>query len=319
MANDHRIIVTGGDSRTKCLTVLLGKIIFSGYENTRAGIELLKIRAPLLGQAVRDNKHRLVRKAQPPQLHCRRCHRPCLACADAVRQKRVAAVQDAGDRVALVLAHFNIGVHAWESEIIPVKRARPRVVEVFVIVIHQPCAPVRITVYPILKCLPQCVLLITRLDRLLRVGDALLLTVYDLDVENLHIAQIKRKLQQLIATDTRGAVFRIGKGVAVIVSRLVSDMPAFYGVRIGNLDLISRVKRRAQHFPHKLCDIFGRYPCSAEPDTDFRSGKRCRHHAFQHPYINRKRRVLLRVLLCRFQFLTDVAGQVFVRRLPLAA
>ena len=192
-------------------------------------------------------------------------------------------------------------------------------VEVLVVVIHQPCAPIRVTVYPILKCLPQCVLLITRLDGFLRVGDTLLLAVYNLDVKDLHIAQIKRQLQQLIPTDTCGAVFRIGKGVAVMVSGFVSDIPALYSVRISYCDLIHCVKRRVQHLTHKLGDIFGRYPCRAEPDTDVRSGKRLRQDAFQHPHINRKRRVFLCVLLCRFQLFSDVARQIFVRRLPLAA
>ena len=104
-----------------------------------------------------------------------------------------------------------------------------------------------------------------------------------------------------------------------MVSGFVGDMPTLYSVRISYSDLIHRIKRRVKHLTHKLCDIFGRYPCRSEPDADVRSSKRLRHHAFQHPHINRKRRVFLCALLCRFQLFSDVAGQVFVRRLPLTA
>ena len=154
MTDDDRIIIAGGNARAKRFPVLLGKIVFSSNKNVRAGIKLLEFSAPLFGQAVRDNKHGLVGKAEPTQLHCACCHCPRFSRANAMCEQCIAAIQNAGYSIALVFAQIDIGVHARKGEVVPVERARPCMVKACVVIIHQPCASVWVSVYPILKCLP---------------------------------------------------------------------------------------------------------------------------------------------------------------------
>ena len=74
-----------------------------------------------------------------------------------------------------------------------------------------------------------------------------------------------------------------------------------------------------QDFPNKLRDIFRRYPRSAKSDADVRSGERFGLYPLQHFYINRESWVFFSILLCNTQLFTDIAGQVFICRLPASA
>ena len=49
MTDDNRVIVAGSNTRTKCLAVFLCEILFGSDENISTGVQLLELRAPLLG------------------------------------------------------------------------------------------------------------------------------------------------------------------------------------------------------------------------------------------------------------------------------
>ena len=102
VSDDDRIIIAGRNACAERLAVLLGEVCFGCNQNVGTGIKLLKFCTPLLGQRVRHDEHRLVRKSEPPQLHCCRSHRPCFARTDTVRKQRIAAVKDTGNCIFLV-------------------------------------------------------------------------------------------------------------------------------------------------------------------------------------------------------------------------
>ena len=102
MADNDRIVIASGNPCAERLAVLLSEVRFCGNQNICTGIELLKFCAPLLGQRVRHDEHRFVRKSEPPQLHCRRSHCPCFARTDTVRKQRIATVKNASNCIFLV-------------------------------------------------------------------------------------------------------------------------------------------------------------------------------------------------------------------------
>ena len=68
-----------------------------------------------------------------------------------------------------------------------------------------------------------------------------------------------------------------------------------------------------QRFKDKPADIFGVQPCSAQPDGDLAGGEVGGLHPRQCIGVDLILRVLLRLALGNRQFLTHIAGKVFVR------
>ena len=69
----------------------------------------------------------------------------------------------------------------------------------------------------------------------------------------------------------------------------------------------------SQRFKNKPADIFGVQPGSAQPDGDLAGGEVYRLHLCQSIGVDLILRVLLRLALGNCQFLTHIAGKVFVR------
>ena len=69
MSHDDRIIIAGSDTGAEFLAVAGLKVLFRGNEDVGRGIQLQKLRRPLLGKVVRYNKQALLAKPQPLAFH----------------------------------------------------------------------------------------------------------------------------------------------------------------------------------------------------------------------------------------------------------
>ena len=74
VADDHGVIVAGGNPTAKPFAVLLFKVLPGRHQDVRRWVQLQKLAGPLLRQVVRNHEQRLMAKAQAFQLHGRRRH-----------------------------------------------------------------------------------------------------------------------------------------------------------------------------------------------------------------------------------------------------
>lgn len=76
VTDDDSVIVPGGDTATKPLSIFCFKVLFGSHKDIRGGIELQILRRPLLRQVVGHHEQALLTQTQPLALLCRRCHFP---------------------------------------------------------------------------------------------------------------------------------------------------------------------------------------------------------------------------------------------------
>src|SRR5699024_12513162 len=73
------------------------KVFFRGHKDIGGWVKPQKLRRPLLGQVVRDDKKGLLAKPQPLGFHSGGHHLERLSRAHFVCQQRITAVEDMGD------------------------------------------------------------------------------------------------------------------------------------------------------------------------------------------------------------------------------
>ena len=103
MPDDNGVIIAGGDARAELFAVFQLKVLFRCRQNVGRRVQPQKLRSPLLGQMIRNHKHRLVAKPQTLALHGGSDHLEGLACAHLVRQQRISAIENVCDGVQLML------------------------------------------------------------------------------------------------------------------------------------------------------------------------------------------------------------------------
>lgn len=81
-----------------------------------------------------------------------------------------------------------------------------------------------------------------------------------------------------------------------------------------HLDAPLSAARSSQRFKSKLTYIFRIQPCSAQPDGDFAGGEVGGLHLRERISVDLILRVLFCLALGNRQFLTHIAGEVFIRR-----
>ena len=101
--DDNGVIIAGGDARAELFAVFQLKVLFRCRQNVGRRVQPQKLRSPLLGQMIRNHKHRLVAKPQTLALHGGSDHLEGLACAHLVRQQRISAIENVCDGVQLML------------------------------------------------------------------------------------------------------------------------------------------------------------------------------------------------------------------------
>ena len=101
--DDNGIVITGSNAGAELFAVFRLKVLFRCRQNVGGRVQPQKLRSPLLGQMIRNHKHRLVAKSQTLALHGGSDHLEGLACAHLVRQQRISAIENVCDGVQLML------------------------------------------------------------------------------------------------------------------------------------------------------------------------------------------------------------------------
>ena len=86
MSDNNGVVIAGGNTGAELLAVFRLKVLFRCRQNIGRWVQPQKLRCPLLGQMIRNHKHRLVAKPQTFALHGGSDHLEGLACANLVRQ-----------------------------------------------------------------------------------------------------------------------------------------------------------------------------------------------------------------------------------------
>ena len=116
VSDDDCVIVAGCDSAAELLAVSRLEVLFGSGEDICGGIQPEELACPLFGQVVRDNKKRLLAQAESLAFHSRRNHFKSFACTNFVCKECIAAVEDVGNRVFLMLTELDLGVHTAEYD-----------------------------------------------------------------------------------------------------------------------------------------------------------------------------------------------------------
>ena len=130
-------------------------------------------------------------------------------------------------------------------------------------------------------------------------------------IKNADILQVKCRFDNLIGVDALCAVGTDGLHVAAILA-FTFDTPFTGDAGIVDLHAPLRAAGCPQRFKDEPADIFGVQPCSAQPDGDLAGGEVYRLHLCQSISIDLILRVLFRLALGNRQFLTHIAGEVFI-------
>ena len=157
--DDDGIVVAGGDASAEAFAVLCLKILFRGHQHIGGRIELQELAGPLLGQVVRHHKERFLAQPQPLGFHRRRHHLERLPCPHYVCKQRVAAIEDVGDGVHLMLPQGDLRIHAGKGDVAAVVFPWAVAVEQDVVRLADLLPPFRVFPYPLRKRLLQQLLL----------------------------------------------------------------------------------------------------------------------------------------------------------------
>ena len=136
MADDDRIVVSGGDFGAELLAVPGLKILLRGNQDIGRWIQPQKLRRPLFGQVVWHSKEALLAEPQALALHGGGHHLKGLTAANLMGQERVPAIQHMGNGVQLVLPQGDLRVHAAEGDVAAVVLPGPGGIELFVVELH---------------------------------------------------------------------------------------------------------------------------------------------------------------------------------------
>ena len=157
--DDDGIVVAGSDAPAELLAIFCLKILFRGHQHIGGRIELQELAGPLLGQMVRHHKEGFLAQAQPLGFHRRRHHLERLPCPHYVCKQGVAAIEDVGDGVHLMLPQGDLRIHAGKVDVAAVVFTGSVAVEQNVVRLADLLPPFRVFPYPLRKRLLQQLLL----------------------------------------------------------------------------------------------------------------------------------------------------------------
>ena len=127
------------------------KVLFGCYKDIGGGIEPQKLRCPLVGQVVRDNKDGFMAQSQPLAFHGCSDHFKGFARAHFVCKKCIAAVKNVCNGVSLMLPQSDFRVHTGENDMTSIILAGTGAVHFLVVLTYQRLAAFRVFPNPILK------------------------------------------------------------------------------------------------------------------------------------------------------------------------
>ena len=264
---------------------------------------------------VGDHEQGLQAQAQPLALLGSGDHLEGLAGTHHMSKQCVAAVEDVGNGVDLMGPEGDLRVHADKVQMASVILTGPDRVELVVIQPRQPLTPVGIIPDPVGKGLLD--------EILLTLGDGGFLLVQDGDtlaafrfhiIEDAHILQVQRLLNDLVGVDPTGAVGIVGID-ADSVQRLALNVPFAGVLGVVDMDVPAHVDGRTQKLEHELLHHSGRKPDGTQANGDLTGGQIHRLYCFQRLHIGAVGfRQLLGVFPCDSQLLPDIAGEILVCR-----
>ena len=136
MADNHRIIISGGDSSAKLLPVSGFKVFLLCDQNVSRGVEPQKLRGPLFRKVIGNNKQGFPAKPQPFGLHGSPHHFKRLARTYFMCQQRISAVKHMSNGIALMLPQADLRVHACKDNVAAVIFPWPDAVHFPVVLLH---------------------------------------------------------------------------------------------------------------------------------------------------------------------------------------
>ena len=160
VSDNDGIIVAGGDAGAELLAVVLLEVLFGCHQDIGRRVQPQELRSPLFGQVVRDHEKGFLAQPQALGLHRGGHHLKGLARAHLMGQQRIAAVQHMGDGVFLMLPQGDGRVHAAKDDMAAVILAGAGAVHFFIVLADQCLPPLRVLPNPVLKCLPDGLLLL---------------------------------------------------------------------------------------------------------------------------------------------------------------
>ena len=317
VADDNSVIVAGGDTGAEFLAVVGFKVLLGSDKDVGRRVEPQKFGRPLFRQMVRHDKNGFLAQSQPLRFHRRGYHFKGFSRANFVCQQRIPAVQHMGDGVFLMLPEDNFRVHPGENDVAAVILAGTSAVHFLVVLPYQRFAPLRVFPNPVLERIPDKLLLLRGKGGFLGVEDTALPSVCVLNgIVDANIAEVQRILQQPVGA---GAVCAVGgecRHIVVAHHALAGNLP-FCGVRdIADLDLSAQIAGRFKGFVHELLDVLLVKPCHTQPHLNLAGLQVLRLGGNQGIHISGKERVARCHTLRGAKLLPDVAGEIFVRRLP---
>ena len=270
---------------------------------------------PLVDQVIGDNEHGFTAKPQP--LTLLRCgyHRKGLPCTHNMGEKRISAIKNTGNCVCLMVTELYFRGHPIEANVFAAELAGTNAVELLIIELAKPFAPIGVFPYPFLKFTADLFLLALRNRGFLLVQHRFFITVFVLNIiKDAHILEIEGILDNVVRIHSGSAVYA-GRFYISFSVRLICNPPLSRNRFKLHLHTILIVVRNFKKLKNECLYIFRRNPCGTEPDPDFRRCQIFRLYLFQRFHING---VIIRGLLsaspCHCKFFADIAGKILICR-----
>ena len=129
MPYDDSIVVAGGNSGAKLLSVGRFKVLLGCHKDIRTGIEPQKVAAPLFRQVIGDNIEAFLRQSQPFALHAGSDHLKGLTRTYTMGKQRIIPVQNVCYGIFLMLHELDFRRHTHKADMTAIVLTRPHAVE----------------------------------------------------------------------------------------------------------------------------------------------------------------------------------------------
>ena len=223
----------------------------------------------MLGQMIRHHEQALLAQSQAFALLSGGYHLECLPSTHRVCQQSIPAIEDVSNGIHLMGSECNFRVDTHKVQMTSVVLSGPDAVELFIVECRQPFPAIGVSPYPVRKFLLDLFLFSLSNGGLLCIQNSDPPTVsVILIIENPHVPQIQRFLNDSVGVDTLCAKGAVGADVG-FVQTFPLDIP-FAGIStVMHLDIPFMNVRSAQQFKHEILNDVRGKPCSAQSDGNF--------------------------------------------------
>ena len=261
---------------------------------------------------VRHHKEGFLTQTQPLGFHRRRHHLERLPCPHYVCKQGVAAIEDVGDGVHLMLPQGDLRIHAGKVDVAAIIFTGPVAVEQNIVRLADLLPPLRVFPDPLGKRLLQQLLLALCDGGLLLIEHCHAPPIsIILIVKNTNVFQVQAALNDLIGTGPQRAIGVESLDIALILA-LALDAPLAGDLGVMHLDIPPCTAGRVQRLKDELPDILRIQPCGTQPHGDLTGGQVHGLHLLQCLHIGKVLRLRFRFCSHLRQLPAHIAGQVLV-------